>query len=199
MNSIVWNVRGVGNQSTLEQLWCMRNKLKLNVLVILEPMVKLDSYSYRSKFRMEKVISNVSNKIWIFSDENYDVEVIQDGIQYLYIKVTSNQHSTPLMVIVVYAKCNRRERKSLWETLCRLSNQSLPWCIRGDFNAIVDASERIGGSHPDQHSMQDFRDSIMDFDLVDIGFEGIPFTWQWKEVRQRLDRLLFNHKWLDHF
>lgn len=30
-------------------------------------------------------------------------------------------------------------------------------------------------------------------------FEGVPYTWQCREVRQRLDRILFNHLWLDTF
>lgn len=48
-------------------------------------------------------------------------------------------------------------------------------------------------------AMNDICDCIMDCGLHDIGFSGLPFTWQWKDGKQRLDRFLFNQSWLDTF
>lgn len=91
MNSSVWNVRGGGGRkSTQQQLWYLRNKLKLNILVILEPMVKLERFYFCAKFKMDKVVANSSNKIWVFSDENYVIEVLEDHVQFLHCKVMSD-------------------------------------------------------------------------------------------------------------
>lgn len=47
--------------------------------------------------------------------------------------------------------------------------------------------------------MRDFGNCIQDAGLVDLGYEGIPFTWPWREVKQTLDRIFVNNRWLDLF
>lgn len=111
MNSLIWNIRGSGSKSSQQQVWYMCNKYKLNVLVLSEPLVQLDSFLYCNKFQMDKVVANRSNKIWVFSDVNYEVEVIKDEVQFLYCKITSNLLPTPVLMTYVYAKCTRQEKK----------------------------------------------------------------------------------------
>lgn len=48
-------------------------------------------------------------------------------------------------------------------------------------------------------AMNDFGNWILDCNLCDIGFTGLPFTWQRGKVRERLNRVLFNHQWIDIF
>lgn len=70
----------------------------------------------------------------------------------------------------IYAKCTIKERKKLWDALIKLANHSLPWRVGGDFNTIVDASEKEGGAQPNRRSMNDFGTCILDCGLVHIGF-----------------------------
>lgn len=92
-----------------------------------------------------------------------------------------------------------RKRRSLWEDLSSLATSIIPWGVGGDFNIITSPSERDGGAAPHLPSINDFVSCIADCELNDVGFEGVPFTWQWRSVRHRLDRVLFNHKWLETF
>lgn len=193
MNSMIWNVRGAGSLSTQQQIWYLRNHLKLNLLAIVEPMVQLNEFLFCNKFRMSKVVSNCVNKIWIFTDDSYELEVLEDKEQYLHCKVSSLQLSCPILVTIVYAKCTRKKRKDLWEDMRRLATTNMPWCIGGDFNVIASTDERDGGAIPNYNAISDFVACIIDCGLTDIGFQGVPYTWQWRGVRQRLDRLLFNH------
>ena len=113
MNWLVWNIRGIGGKKSQQQMWYMCRNLKLNLFVILEPMVQLDVFKYSRMFGMEKVIANCSNKIWIFSDANYEVEVLEDQLQLLHCRISSSQLSCPLLMTFVYAKCTRSEREDL--------------------------------------------------------------------------------------
>lgn len=193
MISFIWNVRGVENKSTQQHIWYLKNMLKANVFVIIEPKIHLDPSLMCIKFRMEKVVCNISNKIWIFNDESYAVDILEDKEQHLHCRISSQQLLEPLYWTLVYAKCTSKERKVLWDDLIRLSIRSSPWCKGGDFNIISALEEREGGSRPDMRGMQDFNDCILDCGLHDVGYEGIPFTWQWRGVKQRLDRVLLNH------
>lgn len=92
--------------------------------------------------------------------------------------MTSSQLPGPILRTIVYAKCNNRDRKALWEGMRRIETSDTPWSIGGDFNIITSADEKEGGARPDINGMNDFNACIMDCGLNDIGFDGIPFTWQ---------------------
>ncbi|KAL0457639.1 UNVERIFIED_CONTAM: hypothetical protein Slati_0391100 [Sesamum latifolium] len=87
--------------------------------------------------------------------------------------------------------------------LCSLSEDISvdPWCVLGDFNAIIDGSEVCGRSVESSHSMTEFRDCICATGLVHLPFTGCPFTWHncsegSRSLWKRLDRVLVNEAWL---
>ena len=81
-----------------------------------------------------------------------------------------------------------------WNMLHQLNNRfSLPWLCAGDFNEIVQRSEKLRGSNKSQNQMQLFRDAIDKCGFIDPGFEGSPYTWQkhfadGHSIWERLDR-----------
>lgn len=131
MNCVTWNVRGVGNTNTQQQIWYLRNLLKLNIMAIIEPKVELNQFYYCTKFKMKKVMANCNNKIWVFHDGSYEIEVLEDKEQYLHCQITSLQLKTPILWTVVYAKCNGKERRILWNDMRRISTNQLPLRIEG--------------------------------------------------------------------
>ncbi|XP_027076017.1 uncharacterized protein [Coffea arabica] len=64
--------------------------------------------------------------------------------------------------------------------------------------------EKWGGIQRPERSFKQFRDFISTNELIDIGFEGKPWTWSnnWdseEEVRERLDRMLGSRAWRRKF
>ena len=53
---------------------------------------------------------------------------------------------------------------------------SLPWICLGDFNGVLDNSEKLGGVPKDWNSMTGFREALDDCGLEDLGFVGPYFT-----------------------
>lgn len=65
----------------------------------------------------------------------------------------------------------------------------------GDFNEILSANEKIGGSGKVVSGMRNFWQAIDDCGLVDPGFASPTFTWNnnrdgCSNVQERLDRIL---------
>ncbi|CAN1122462.1 hypothetical protein LINPERHAP2_LOCUS1356 [Linum perenne] len=99
-----------------------------------------------------------------------------------------------------YASPNLVTRRSLWQSLTLLSRSSSgPWMTPGDFNAMVDSSEKLGGAGINKIQAQEFRNCISKCGLLDMGFSGPKFTWFRKNLKERLDRSLCNVEWIALF
>ncbi|KAL0439728.1 UNVERIFIED_CONTAM: hypothetical protein Slati_2455800 [Sesamum latifolium] len=110
---------------------------------------------------------------------------------------------TNCLISVIYGDCDLIRRRDLWAGLCSLAEEIIddPWCVLGDFNAVIDSSEVCGRAADTSSSMTEFRDCITEAALVHLPFTGCPFSWHncsegsrshWK----RLDRVLVNEAWL---
>ncbi|XP_060202736.1 uncharacterized protein LOC132631154 [Lycium barbarum] len=108
-------------------------------------------------------------------------------------------------VTIVYAKCTSLERQELWDDLTDISNQvQSGWCIGGDFNVILEPSEKIGGKIHRAYKSFDFAACVNRCGLEDAGFVGSNYTWcnnrrPGKRIWKRLDRVIINDNWLQRF
>ncbi|KAJ8433177.1 hypothetical protein Cgig2_025568 [Carnegiea gigantea] len=53
----------------------------------------------------------------------------------------------------------------------------VPLLIGGDLNEIFYHSEKVGGPSKPQAVINDFKDSIVDYQLYDLGYSAYGFTW----------------------
>ncbi|XP_059315482.1 uncharacterized protein LOC132066118 [Lycium ferocissimum] len=149
---------------------------------------------------MDKCFCNPNNKIWLFWDDVYDVNVLFSDDQYVSACVKGVCGIDKVIFTAVYAKCNSEERKDLWEAIDTLSSSvDCPWAVFGDFNVITNAEEKKGGRPFNISNSLDFLNCIEDSGLQDAGFLGDPFTWcdnkGHRAIWKRLDRVLINAEW----
>ncbi|KAL2237400.1 UNVERIFIED_CONTAM: hypothetical protein Sindi_0931700 [Sesamum indicum] len=196
---IIWNVRGIGKLEKQKILSDFLLENKPDMLILLEPFVQLDAVYFTRKFAFHSVFSNSNNKIWCFAKLGVDIQIIQDHTQFLHVKVNSGALPEDIFCTFIYAKCYRTPRRILWDELTRISHQTVPWLIGGDFNAILLPNENQGGDMRRIGSMDDFNDMMFDTGLIDAGFEGEPFTWTNNRVWRRLDRVLYSKEWTESF
>jgi hypothetical protein len=84
------------------------------------------------------------------------------------------------------------------------TDYSSPWLCIGDFNRILDQSEKSGGRPFTCSSNDLFRSFLNSHGLVDLSFSGSPFTWlnhrQGRHlIRERLDRSVASTQWIHLF
>ncbi|KAL0285313.1 UNVERIFIED_CONTAM: hypothetical protein Sradi_7176400 [Sesamum radiatum] len=104
---------------------------------------------------------------------------------------------------VIYGECDHIQRRDLWTTLCLLSevDNEVPWCVLGDFNVVLDASEIRGRIADTTNAMNEFKECITEAALVNLPFTGCFFSWHnssmgSRSLWKRLDRVLVNEAWL---
>lgn len=125
--------------------------------------------------------------------------VISTNRYCIHLKLNPNSPSFWFSTIV-YASPDVIDREELWNDLREFnSNNRGPWCIAGDFNAIVSSQERNDGAALNHRSSSSFVECIEDCGLIDMGFSGPPFTWSKGVLRERLDRVLCNEAWQSPF
>lgn len=76
-------------------------------------------------------------------------------------------------------------------------SHSESWLLLGDFNSVVSQTEKKGGRPVASSSSGGLRQFITNNGLIDLGFNGNPFTWNngrggCANIRERLDRGLVN-------
>jgi endonuclease/exonuclease/phosphatase family metal-dependent hydrolase len=93
----------------------------------------------------------------------------------------------------------------MWDLLRNLKTRSnLPWLVVGDFNEALWQEEHLSKTPRPVNQMESFREVLFDCDLTDLGFAGVPYTYDNKRhgnanVRVRLDRAVACPRWRDWF
>lgn len=108
-------------------------------------------------------------------------------------------------VICIYLSTVLRVRKAEWQFL---SDRRLvwgdSWVMVGDYNDIVGNQEKWGGRWRGDWTFRDFREFIHSNGMIDLSFEGVPWTWWMRrydgsEIKERLDRALCSEQWFFEF
>ena len=83
------------------------------------------------------------------------------------------------------------------------SKPKLPWCCFGDFNELLEASDKRGGVPRAHSQMQMFREVLDHCGFVDLGHSRPDFTWHGRRrgelIWERLDRGVANYDWVSSF
>ena len=123
---------------------------------------------------------------------------------YIAARMTDIEARCEWTFIGIYASTDDGRRRSQWREIERtMTKWGDKWIIVGDFNDILSNGEKWGGRQRPEWSFADFRGLVTGNELVDIEYEGKPWTWcsHWEgqEIKQRLDRALGNKEWTKQF
>jgi len=93
-----------------------------------------------------------------------------------------------------YGEPRREWWKERWYLLWFLRAQSdAPWLCLGDFNEVLTVEEQFGVNEQEPWQVAAFQVVINDCHFSDLGFSGLPYTWDNRQegnrnVKVRLDR-----------
>ena len=94
----------------------------------------------------------------------------------MLIKV--NSHSTPWLFIAIYASPILSKRLKFWEFLIELANtHQLPWLMKGDFNELLESTDKIGGRDLIPSRVQAFDNCLKHCGLFELASSGPNCTW----------------------
>ncbi|KAL4353088.1 hypothetical protein GQ457_06G029840 [Hibiscus cannabinus] len=131
-------------------------------------------HDFPCSYRVEA--SCFSGGIWLLWKSSVSFDVLVVSNQYIHALCRDTITMKQFLITCVYARPTERKRDELWSQLRALQpSGDIAWVLGGDFNSILSADERMGGSCR--------RD------------EGPRFTWKHETLHQRLDRCVDNDGW----
>ncbi|GKB19463.1 RNA-directed DNA polymerase, eukaryota, reverse transcriptase zinc-binding domain protein [Tanacetum coccineum] len=210
-----WNIKGLNNSPNQKQVIDLLHEGNYSICALLETKVK--------KKNLNRVCSNVlGNWHWISNNDvcvngtgivvgwdpqSVRVMVLNQTSQLMNLFVETMNGQQSFFCSFVYAHIRSSSRKSLWRVLVlhSLVVKDRPWALLGDFNVILDPSERSAGSSSITSSMIDFRECLAKIEVEDLVRSGLRFTWNKSPGRttdgllKKLDRVLSNFGFVEKF
>jgi hypothetical protein len=104
-----------------------------------------------------------------------------------------------------YGQPTRSARYRSWELMRYLRREyDEPWLCAGDFNETLCAFEQFGGNDREEWKMEGFREAVDCCRMTDLGFSGLPYTWDNRKqgranIKVRLDRGLGDDRFMELF
>jgi hypothetical protein len=104
-----------------------------------------------------------------------------------------------------YGHPNPTRRQEGWAFLKFIKDMSpSPWLYIGDFNEITNQSEKWGAAMRREAQMQNFKATLDECQLGDLGFQGSKFTWTNGRkdsgfMKEQLDHAVANGGWCSSF
>ncbi|PHU02638.1 hypothetical protein BC332_27889 [Capsicum chinense] len=87
----------------------------------------------------------------------------------------------------------------LWEDLrLVVENAQMPTLCMGDFNAMLNETDRLNGSPVQEGEIKDFVDFLPDTHMTDLKKNGSDYTWTNGHTCCRIDRAIVNAEWMTH-
>jgi hypothetical protein len=125
--------------------------------------------------------------------------------QYHLDTVVTEEGKDPWRLTVVYGEAQVDERHKTWDMLKYIrGSNDLPWLCIGDFNEVLHREEHMGVNERSWAQIAGFRDVVDVCGLCDLGYRGVPWTFEKKVAggsfcRVRLDRGLATPTWSERF
>ncbi|XP_071926048.1 uncharacterized protein [Coffea arabica] len=200
MRVLVWNCQGVGSPLTVPHLREMYNLLSPSLIFLSETKNRkyvLDKIARGLRFDNSAVVDamhKAGSMAILWKEETLILEVNQTGFT-IEVRIKDDDYHCDWWFIGIYASCDDQIRKEQWRVL-------------------RDRRRKWGGNLREERSFKDFKDFIDHNNLIDLGFEGQPWTWSnhWEdegEIRQsilcldtepdkekRKKKFYFDKKWL---
>lgn len=119
-----------------------------------------------------------------------------------FIDGESDQHCHFSCIYGFPEECNKKKTWKLIEELG--SSTGNKWVCFGDLNDIISSNEKMGGNTRNPSQLMLGRNTLDNCSLIDLGFEGHPFTWTNKReleenIQCRLDRAVATEEFISRF
>lgn len=217
MRILSWNCGGLGKPSAVRALKKLLRNTCPDVVFLMETklsqsdkkaMSTLSFGPLSNVFMVNCTLSNSNRSGGLALIWNNDVKItILDANKMMideYITSCNTNHNW--YATGYYGSPYHNAKHLTCESINNLYNsrKNDSWLIFGDFNLVLNHSEKLGGADLDAPLTNLFNNTLNNCDLTDLGFIGYKYTWANNQanhhhIQERLDRYCANSNWISKF
>ena len=195
-----WNCQGIRNPLTVCRLREIRSKLSPDIMFLMERKnqdeVVLNTYrssAYSNHFTVPP--DGLSGGLALSWKSSVHLDVLYSSPNIIDTCITN--HNKTFFVSHVYVAPRKEEGMAFWNKLSELGAQRQEaWLITGDFNDLLNNSEKIGGPLRWEGSFLAFRSFVTQHGIWDLQYSGNSLSWRGTRyshfIQSRLDRAMAN-------
>ncbi|XP_020591912.1 uncharacterized protein LOC110032583 [Phalaenopsis equestris] len=107
------------------------------------------------------------------------MDLIADDGQFVTVCFNNTIDNFSGWLTFVYASTSTSARYELWNKInCLVNVINDKWMVGGDFNMILNSTEKLGGRRAVPSLMNNFSKTMVDAGLVYLGLIGSKYTWK---------------------
>ena len=198
-----WNCQGLGNPSTIRRLKEVKKNILPDIMFLMETnngddfiKDKLKDLHYPHYFSIPP--NGLSGGLALLWTDNIKIDILEASANIIDAKVVFK--GSPSFISFIYGAPMVENRAAFWANVARVgAGRELPWLLTGDFNDILDNSEKVGGPPRWEGSFTSFRTFVSQNGLWDLKHSGNHLSWRGTRythfIRSRLDRSMVNCSW----
>ena len=203
----IWNVRGLNDLEKRRKVKDFISYHKIQLFSLLETRVKRANLGniYLSLCPDWNLISNHAHHyngriIVAWNPHVFTIDVLVMTDQFIHTEILVNATRMKFLCTFVYGQNNDQKRNCLWNFLSdTAAAHSKPWCVGGDFNAIMHYDDRTG-SIVREKDIRPMANCMHQCRLHDVKSIGRFYTWNNKQdgcnrILSKIDRFLSNQLW----
>jgi exonuclease III len=149
MSLLSWNCRGLGSLSAVPDLKYLVRHYNPDLLFLSETLVhknKIEDLRYFLGFDFCFSVDCIgrSGGLAMYWRASFPCQIINYSTNHISVEINDSVRG-PWRLTGYYRYPNGGRRRAAWDFLQQLAGQVTgPWCIFGDFNDIMDESEKRG-------------------------------------------------------
>lgn len=179
MTTLSWNCRGLCCASTIRHLKQLVDVHKPCFLFLYETLLSLQRCWKQVRslgfdcYEGTNVQGKRGGTILLWSNST-PCSVLSMTSNWIHVQTTINGNQS--LLTFVYAPPNHLDRLPFWSSISSLvSGSALPWLLQGDFNQVLDSSEKFSNCTT-IYGAKDFKDFINMSELIGLHIEGNWYT-----------------------
>jgi hypothetical protein len=206
MTTLRWNSRGLGQAATVQELVCLVQTYKPSLVFICETRqskVRVENLKFRLGMKgcFQAKGEGKGGGIALYWTEEVLVDLLSFSNCHIDAHISGGPYDHMWRGTFVYGEPKSSDRHKMWDAIRAIKpNSDKPWLMMGDFNEAMWQEEHFSRLARPESLMRDFREVLSHCDLHDVGFIGLPWTFDNKQkgdrnVKVRLDRAVASPAW----
>jgi hypothetical protein len=190
---------GLGQSPTVHELMRLVHQFCPKIVFIYETRQQRERVgSLRFRIGLNKLFvvdgQGKGGGVGLFWDDSISINILSYGLHYIDTLIWDVEHHAHWRSTFVYSESRTQVRADMWKLLEHLKPiSSTPWLLISDFNEALWSFEHLSARKWSEQQMAAFQDTLAHCDVHDLGFIGVPWTFDNKQrgdrnVRVRLDR-----------